>query len=266
VVLGVKVVDGSGRALAFGGRVMKNVAGFDVSRLMTGAMGTLGVITEISLKCLPLPRVEATRVFETSADAAIRQVNEWGGQPLPLSATCFHQGQLAVRLSGASSAVAAACARIGGTDFADGDALWSSVRDHRHAFFAAALAARSPLWRLSVASTAPYTDLGGDQLVEWGGALRWLATSGRTDPSKIRAWAAAHGGHATLFRGGDRGAAGPPQGVRPQGGGSRSELRGDDTPDVFHPLPPTLAGLHRRLKSTFDPQGILNPGRLSSVF
>ena len=268
VVLGVKVVDGTGRALAFGGRVMKNVAGFDVSRLMTGAMGTLGVITEVSLKCLPRPRHEATRLFELSADESIRRVNEWGGQPLPLSATCFHQGRLAVRLSGAPSAVAAACARLGGAEVADADELWSSVRDQRHAFFAGAQSARAPLWRLSVGSTAPYTDLGGEQLVEWGGSLRWLAATPRTESAKVRAFALAHGGHATLFRVADRVAAGPPQGARPPEGGSRGELRGDDIPpaDVFTPLPATLAGLHKRLKATFDPHGILNPGRMSSVF
>ena len=242
LVLGVKIVDGTGRALSFGGRVMKNVAGFDVSRLMTGAMGTLGVITEVSLKCLPLPRTEATRLFAMSADESIRRVNEWGGQPLPLSATCFHQGQLAVRLSGAPSAVAAACAKMGGTAVDDTEGLWTSVRDQTHAFFADAAAARAPLWRLSVGSTAPYTDLGGEQLIEWGGALRWLAATPRTDLARVRAWASSHGGHATLFRAADK------------------------PSDVFHPLPPTLAELHRRLKATFDPNGILNRNRMSTAF
>lgn len=242
LVLGARIIDGTGRSLAFGGRVMKNVAGFDVSRLMTGAMGTLGVVTEVSLKCLPLPRVEATRAFELSADESIRRVNEWGGQPLPLSATCFHQGRLAVRLSGAPSAVAAASAKMGGSAIEDADALWSSVRDHRHAFFAAAAAARAPLWRLSVGSTAPYTDLAGEQLIEWGGALRWLAATPATDAARLRAWAASHGGHATLFRATPRPA------------------------EAFHPLPPALAELHRRLKATFDPAGILNRHRLSSAF
>ena len=241
LVLGVKVVDGTGRALAFGGRVMKNVAGFDVSRLMTGAMGTLGVLTEVSLKCLPLPRSEATRRFAVSADESIRMVNAWGGQPLPLSATCFHQGQLAVRLSGAPSAVAAACARMGGDEESDAGSLWSSVRDHRHAFFVKATAARVPVWRLSVGSTAPYTDLGGEQLIEWGGALRWFAAT-RPEPAKVHAWAQAHGGHATLFRAHERPA------------------------DASSPMPPVLAGLHKRLKATFDPHGILNPGRMSSLF
>lgn len=241
-VLGVDVIDGTGRALSFGGRVMKNVAGFDVSRLMTGAMGTLGVVTAVSLKCLPMPRAEATRAFEMSADASIRKANEWGGHPLPLSATCFHRGVLAVRLSGAPPAVASAVAKLGGEELADAETFWSSVCDHRHAFFAAAAVTRAPMWRVSVGSTAPHTDFGGDQLIEWGGALRWLAAGPRTDVAKLRAWAASQGGHATLFRAVERGT------------------------DVFHPLSPVLAGLHRRLKATFDPHGILNPGRMSSVF
>ena len=242
IVLGVRIVDGRGDDLAFGGRVMKNVAGFDVSRLMTGAMGTLGVIAEVSLKCLPLPRAEATRRFRLSADESIRRVNEWCGQALPLSATCFVQGELFVRWSGAAPAVEAAIGRLGG-DAVDADAaFWSSVREQEHPFFAAAREARVPLWRLSVKSTTPYADLGGEQMVEWGGALRWLAVGARTDVGKVRAWAQAHGGHATLFRAIDK------------------------SPGVFHPLPPTMLAIHRRLKDEFDPHGVLNPGRMYATF
>ena len=176
--------------------------------------------------------------FECAADEAIRRANEWGGQPLPLSATCYHQGRLCVRLCGAQPAVAAAMAKLGGERDADGDAFWTSVRDHTHAFFAVTAAAGTPLWRLSVKSTAPYTDLGGEQLIEWGGALRWLAAGERTDPQKVRQWAAGQGGHATLFRA-ERKDAG-----------------------AFHPLDATLAELHRKLKGVFDPHGIFNRGRL----
>ncbi len=238
LVLGVKVVDGGGAHLAFGGRVMKNVAGFDVARLMTGAMGTLGVLTEVSLKCLPLPTCEETRVFEYSADEAIRRVNEWSGQPLPISATCFVRGQLAVRFSGARPSVAAAVRKTGGAALADSAPLWQSVREQTHAFFDDTR--QGALWRLSIGSTTPFTDFGGEQLIEWGGALRWLGVKrGATvDAARVRAFAAAHGGHATLFRGGNRAAG------------------------VFHPLPPVVAGVHRRLKATFDPQRILNRGRM----
>ena len=185
---------------------MKNVAGFDVARLMTGALGTLGVITEVSLKCLPLPKAEATLAFECSADEAIRRVNEWGTQPLPVSATCYHHGRMRVRLSGAQPAVAAAAAKLGGERVANADGYWAGLRDHTHPFFTGTRASDVPLWRLSVKSTAPYTDLGGEQLIEWGGGLRWLAAGERTDAQRVRLWAAANGGHATLFRATDKSA------------------------------------------------------------
>jgi glycolate oxidase FAD binding subunit len=238
-LLGIKVIDGTGEHLSFGGRVMKNVAGFDASRLMAGALGTLGVITEVSLKCLPLPRVEASVTFDCGADEAIRRVNEWGREPLPISATCFCEGTLAVRLSGAQPAVQAAIEKLAGRVMPGADAFWLGVRDHAHPFFVKADRERNTLWRLSVRSTAPYTDLGGDQLVEWGGALRWLAADERASPARIRVWAAAQGGHATQFRGAP-----------------------ERTPDVFHPLDPALAGVHRRLQAVFDPLRVFNRNRL----
>lgn len=238
LVLGVRVIDGNGVHLAFGGRVMKNVAGFDVARLMTGAQGTLGVITEVSLKCLPAPAAESTRMFDFSADEAIRRVNEWGGRALPLSATCFADGRLLVRLSGAAPAVEAAARKLGGEDLADPPAFWRTVRDQTHSFFSGA--DDDALWRLSVKSTAPFTDFGGEQLVEWGGALRWVRprAGASLDAARLRAFAAANGGHATLFRGTDR------------------------TAGVFHPLAAAMLALHRNLKATFDPVRILNRGRM----
>jgi glycolate oxidase FAD binding subunit len=165
-------------------------------------------------------------------------VNEWAGQPLPLSATCFHQGRLYVRLSGAQPAVVAAMVKLGGATVGDGDAFWMKVRDHAHVFFVGPVAAGTPLWRLSVKSTVPYADLGGEQLIEWGGALRWLAATERTDPQKVHQWAAAQGGHATLFRATAKDAG------------------------VFQPLDEALARLHDKLRSVFDPQRIFNRGRL----
>jgi glycolate oxidase FAD binding subunit len=235
-VLGVRVVDGTGEALRFGGRVMKNVAGFDVARLMTGSLGTLGILTEVSVKCIPRPAVEATVTRDCSADESIRLANEWSGKPLPLSATCYVAGRFAVRLSGAEPAVAAARAQLGDGDETDAAPLWDSVRDHTHPFFAGAQATGRMLWRLSVRSTTPYADLGGEQLIEWGGALRWLLADEGVDGERVRAWARTHGGHATAFRGG--------AGL------------------VFQPLPPPLLSLHQRLKHAFDPHGILNRGRM----
>ncbi len=182
IVLGVRMLDGRGEDLAFGGRVMKNVAGFDLPRLMTGALGTLGLLTEISLKCLPAPKAQATRVLECGVDDAIRIVNEWRGKPLPISATC-HRGESPRR--------APVRGRAGGRrrrapdrrrGAADGDAFWAGIREQTDAFFAAARAAGAPLWRLSVKASVPYAALGGEQMIEWSGALRWLAADERPIP------------------------------------------------------------------------------------
>ncbi|MGC1817341.1 MAG: glycolate oxidase subunit GlcE, partial [Casimicrobiaceae bacterium] len=240
-VLGVRIVDGSGEALAFGGQVIKNVAGFDASRLMCGALGTLGVLTEVSLKCVPRPKVETTRVVHCDADEAIRKVNEWGAKPLPISATCHHAGRLWLRLSGAAAAVQSAAGTIGGSEV-DGTAQWDGLRDQAHDFFRAAHEGHATLWRLSVSSTAPWNDFGGEMLVEWGGALRWLIARVHVDAEALRAWAQQHGGHATLFRGPDK------------------------SSGAFQSLSPAVLGLHQRLKAVFDPLGILNRGRLYADF
>ena len=118
-VLGVKIMDGEGRVLRFGGEVMKNVAGFDVSRAIAGSLGTLGLILEVSLKVLPLPVGDATLRFELPQDKALEAMNRWAGQPLPLVATCWQDGMLTLRLSGAQAAVASAVARLGGEPLAD---------------------------------------------------------------------------------------------------------------------------------------------------
>jgi glycolate oxidase FAD binding subunit len=235
-VLGTRIVDGTGAALTFGGQVIKNVAGFDVSRLMTGALGTLGVLTEISLKCLPRPKVETTRVIGCTGADALRLMNEWSGRPLPVSATCFHQDRLSVRLSGAPAAVAGAASIVGGTEV-DGAPFWRALRDQTLPHFGSAIAGGATLWRLSVRSTAPWTPWPADVIVEWGGALRWLVSPTPIEVETLRAWAAEHGGHATRYRG-------------PASG------------STFHPLPGPMLALHERLKQVFDPHRILNRGRL----
>ncbi len=240
-VLGATLLNGRGEVLTFGGQVMKNVAGYDVSRVLAGSLGVLGVICEVSLKVLPLPADTATLVYDCSAADAVRQLNAWGGQPLPVNASAWHQGALCVRLSGAAAAVKAARARMGGQVMASQAAAvwWGGVRDHRHPFFALdalALSRGESLWRLSLPQVAPPIDLPGDGFIEWGGAQRWLRSDAA--PAEVRAAAARAGGHATLFRGGDR------------AGG------------VFAPLSEPLARIHRRLKEAFDPAGVFNPGRL----
>ena len=237
-VLGVRLLDGNGTDLRFGGQVMKNVAGYDVSRVMAGSLGTLGVLLEISLKVLPVPPVERTLCLECGETEALSTMSDWAGKPLPVSATAHAGDKLYVRLSGAAVAVEASARKMGGTalDGALAQDWWAGVREHTGEFFGG----DGPLWRLSVRSTAAPLDLPGRQLIEWGGALRWLRSE--ADAARIREAATRAGGHATLFRGGDR-----------SGG-------------AFHPLPPALMKIHRRLKEALDPAGILNPGRLYPEF
>ncbi|MHB0972898.1 MAG: glycolate oxidase subunit GlcE [Thiobacillus sp.] len=234
-VLGVRMIDGTGQPLRFGGQVIKNVAGYDVSRLMVGALGTLGLLTEVSLKVLPKPAAETTLQFELGEADAILKMNQWAGQPLPLSATSWHAGLLTVRLSGAASAVHAAQAKLGGEALKDDAAFWQRLRDQATPFFG-----KRPLWRLAVKPTAPPLNLGDAQWIEWGGAVRWMASD--RPAATLREMAKTAGGHATLFRG--------------------------DTPadGAFAPLAPALLTLHRNLKQRFDPNGIFNHGRLYPEF
>ena len=234
-VLGAKLMDGKGEVLNFGGQVMKNVAGYDVSRLLAGSLGTLGLLLEVSVKVLPRPFAETTLRFALGENEAIRKLNEWGGQPLPLSGSCWVGGVLALRLSGARAAVDAAEKSLGGEPMPDADSFWDALREQRHAFFAGE--EDTALWRLSLPSTTPALELAGGQLIEWGGAQRWLrADAGEAD--RIRRAVAAVGGHATLFRGGDK------------------------RVGVFQPLAPPVARIHERLKAAFDPAHIFNPGRM----
>lgn len=237
-VLGVKIMDGRGDELSFGGRVMKNVAGYDVSRAMAGALGTLGLILEASFKTLPAPFAEATLRLEMPQDKAIETLNRWAGRPLPISASVYTGGEIAVRLSGASAAVRAACGKLGGEriDGEQGKRFWTGIRDQTDAFFRV----ETPLWRLSVASATPPMELPGEQLVEWGGSLRWLRS--QAEARVIREAAVRAGGHATLFRGGDK------------------------SLGVFQPLAAALRTIHRRLKAEFDPHGVFNRGRMYADF
>ncbi|HSH06400.1 MAG TPA: glycolate oxidase subunit GlcE [Burkholderiales bacterium] len=233
-VLGATLLDGRARVLRFGGEVMKNVAGYDVSRLLAGSLGTLGVILEVSLKVLPRPVEEQTRRFELSQAQALTQLNAWAGQPLPISAAAWHAGVLQLRLSGAAAALRAAAARLGGEAVDAGAArgFWDAVREQTHDFFAG----DAPLWRLALPSHAAPRALPGEPFIEWGGALRWLRSD--AEPRLLREAAARAGGHATLFRARDK------------------------TAVPFAPLSDVQIRLHRGLKAAFDPQGIFNRGRM----
>jgi glycolate oxidase FAD binding subunit len=241
-VLGVTMVSGTGELLHFGGRVIKNVAGYDVSRVVAGSLGILGVIVEVSLKVLPRAEAEATLRFDCKPKEALAQLHAWGAKPLPLDASAWWNGNLVVRLRGSHAAVAEGAAVLGGETIAPGAAapFWQSLRDHTDPFFVAADDAiahqDATLWRLSLPQTAPLLGLAGDELVEWHGAQRWLATA--LPAAQVREGAAAVGGHATAFRTRDKSAG------------------------VFAPLAPPLRAIHERLKRAFDPKGILNPGRL----
>jgi glycolate oxidase FAD binding subunit len=252
------MLNGKGEWLTFGGQVMKNVAGYDVSRVLAGSMGTLGVITDVSLKVLPQAPAEATLVCQLPQDKALAVLHRWGAQPLPLNASCWvhdttaqpAQDLLFVRLRGAVAAVDAAVPRMcadvqaaGGEaqtmDAATAKEDWSACRDQRLPFFTPP-AADMALWRLSLPQTVPVLDLPYAPLIEWHGALRWLWAP-LSAASELRAIAAQAGGHATLFR------------VPAK---ATSEM-----PAVFHPLPAVQQRIQRELQKQFDPHGVFNTGR-----
>ena len=253
-LLGVTLLNGRAELLTFGGQVMKNVAGYDVSRLMAGAWGTLGLLTEVSLKVLPVPPGEATLRFDDCNQAdALRKLHAWGGQPLPLNASCWVNdgtagaGTLYVRLRGAVAAVEAACRSMGGTrpDNATVAPDWAACREQTLPWFAAR--AQRPdhaLWRLSVPATAPVLTLpaGAQPLVEWHGALRWVQAPAAAGDA-LRAAASAVGGSASVFV---------------AAGASGTSVGGQ-----FDLKSPALEQIHARLKRSFDPAGIFNPGRMA---
>ena len=209
-LLGVSLLSGSGELMHFGGKVIKNVAGYDVSRVIAGSLGTLGIVVQASLKVLPKAEAETTLRFDMKPAEALAALHAWGGEPLPLDASAWWNGNLVLRLRGAAAAVEAASHRLGGDEIAPAAAVpfWQGLRDHRDEFFLAANEAiehqDAALWRLSLPPTAPLLGLAGDELIEWHGGQRWLATS--LPAAQIREAAAGVGGHATLFRGRDKSA------------------------------------------------------------
>jgi glycolate oxidase FAD binding subunit len=260
-VLGVQLINGRAEHLSFGGQVIKNVAGYDVSRLMVGALGTLGVLTEVSLKVLPVAPAEATLVFEVAQAQALNQLHAWGAQPLPLNASCWVLDTTApnapellfVRLRGAAAAVESACAKMLADlpgrrmDLSQASADWLACRDMRLPFFTTPPAAMEDavLWRLSVPQTTPALNLAWPQLIEWHGGLRWVWAPA-TAHAQMRQLAANVKGNATLFR---------------ATGASNTRAIG-----IFDTLSPAITQIHKRLKAEFDPAGILNRSRLHPDF
>lgn len=255
-VLGVNLINGKGELLVFGGQVMKNVAGYDVSRLMVGAWGTLGLLTQVSLKVLPKPPAEATIRFVCDQATALRKLNRWGGQPLPLNASCWlqeqGQGTLYVRLRGAVAAVEAACSsmlrELNGKrmELASTQEDWQACRNHTLPWMQSVRQSGMALWRFSVPATAPVLQLPEgvtSPLVEWHGALRWVQAPVESGAA-MRECAMAAGGSASLFVAERQGGS---------SGGGGFGLKND-----------VLANLHQRIKESFDPMGILNPGRMAT--
>lgn len=234
-ILGVKLINGKGEVLQFGGEVMKNVAGYDISRLMAGSLGTLGVLLEVSLKVLPKPAVEATLLHPCSANRALELMLEYNQQPMPLSATCHDGEHLYVRLSGTEQAIKAARQFVRGDELAEGEYFWYQLREQQLDFFQT----EQPLWRLSIPATATPA-IEGKTLIDWGGAQRWILTE--ADYGSIRGEAVRLHGHATLFR------------------------NGNLQEEYFQPLTGKLRQLHMNLKLAFDPNCILNPTRMYADF
>ncbi|ROL78651.1 glycolate oxidase subunit GlcE [Pseudomonas chlororaphis] len=228
-VLGSRVITGTGKLLRFGGEVMKNVAGYDLSRLLVGSYGCLGVLTEVSLKVLPKPRQCLSLSLEMDSAKALARLADWGQQPLPISAASHDGQRLHLRLEGGEGSVTAARDRLGGEPLAAD--YWANLNEQRLAFFDEGL----PLWRLSLPNNTGLLELPGQQLIDWAGAQRWLKSAAPAE--RIRDLASRVGGHATCY--------------------SHGLV---DSP--FQPLPAVLLRYHRQLKAQLDPQGIFNPGRL----
>ena len=231
-VLGCKLLNGKGDIMKFGGQVMKNVAGYDVSRLMTGAYGTLGVMLELSLKVLPRPLATVSLYNECSQQQAITQMSGLLSKAQPVDGACYYKGQCYLRLSGSEQSIRAAQRSLPGEMLSKGSHFWQRLREHELSFFRS----RKPLWRICVKPATPPLMIEGEWLLDWGGAQRWLRSD--MDASAIRTVVKPHGGHVTLFRGGNR------------------------SGEVMQPLSPVMLQLQQRIKHSFDPHAIFNPGRL----
>jgi glycolate oxidase FAD binding subunit len=230
-VLGVRVLTGDGRVLRFGGEVMKNVAGYDVARLMAGSLGVLGVLLDVSLKVLPMPAGELTLALEMDEPRALERLAELSRGALPLSGGNWVDGRLHLRFEGSDATLSTMSQRVGGEVVTESRTFWSSLREQTHPFFGGSL----PLWRCTLPPLAPPLCMTGPPLIEWNGLQRWYRCGPDTN---VRELVAAVGGHATLFR------------------------HAPESAEVFSRLAPPVMRLHKELKRVFDPAGILNPGRM----
>ena len=231
-LLGARIINGKGEVLQFGGQVMKNVAGYDLSRPMAGALGTLGVLLEVSLKLRPLPESEITLVKAMELNKALQTMRQLHRHPGNLSGVAWVDDRLYLRIAGCRETTENQTEQLGGQQLNNADGFWDSINNHQHLFFQDDL----PLWRLSIKPATSELPLPGEQMIEWAGGQRWIKTTEKA--SIIRELAASAGGHATLFK----------------------SPGANESP--FHPLSPALMTLHRQLKQALDPDGIFNPGRM----
>jgi glycolate oxidase FAD binding subunit len=242
-LLGATLLNGHGQVLHFGGTVMKNVAGYDVSKLLAGSLGCLGIILDVSIKVLPKPVAESSLCFEMDQTRALHWMNECLGKPLPISATCWYEGKVYVRLSGANAAIQDANTILGGTalEACEADQFWNALRDQQHHFFDSN---SQNIWRLAVQPSSPPLAIAGETLIEWAGGQRWLKPEPSISATAIRAIALLAKGHATLY----------------------STHKAEQRAYAFHDIPPALRLIQQRLKHEFDPASIFNLGRMSPIF
>lgn len=233
-MLGVHIINGEGHYLRFGGQVMKNVAGYDVSRAMCGALGTLGVIMQVSLKVIPKPETEITLQIETPESQALSTLHQLSQSSLPISATFIENNSLYLRLAGLESSIQKTKLELDAKQINESNDFWHTVKEQQRDYFKSA----KPLWRINVPNNAPAIDLEETMLIEWNGGLRWL--SSLLDDTLIRSKIQQLGGHATLFKSENKSA------------------------DCFSELSPEVKTLHTNLKNAFDPLHIINPGRMYS--
>jgi glycolate oxidase FAD binding subunit len=239
-VLGTQVLDGQGRLMAFGGQVMKNVAGYDVSRLLAGSLGMLGIISEVSIKVIPAPRTEETRRFDLAESGALDFLVNGLRRAMPITASAWFDGCLSIRLGGSAPEVVAARQALGGELLDQREAVdfWAGVKNHQHPFFSSE---RPALARLALPDATPSLALPEKQAIEWGGTQRWVWIETMERLTELRSHVARLGGHCTVFR-------------------SADALQ--TSVDVFTPLPTPVLKIHHALKHAFDPAGIFNPGRM----
>jgi len=241
-VLGTNIINGRGEKCRFGGQVMKNVAGYDASRLMTGAQGTLGLLLDISLKVLPINEKETSIKIEVELQTAIKNIKHWVKHGLPVSASCFYKNNLYLRLSSTHSAVQKSLDIINKSCSSEkiDHNFWSSIKDQTHEFFSTAAASEEKdLWRFSSVAASSLFDESDDRLIEWNGALCWIKSE-----LDLHDLANKNQANATRY---------------PLNSANK---KADE--NIFQPLQPGLLKIHQRLKQAFDPEHILNPGRLYS--